>query len=196
MRSTNTVKLLAAASVIFVFVDVLPAFGQLAATATISSAPDGANFDYSILVKDTGTTNIGTFWFAWTPPGQPFEYDFLPSAPLATIQPTGWVAPTPSGIPGYSIEFYNVSGTAITPGQTGTFGFTSSATPAQLMGTSIGFPITTSFIYTGFPEVGAAAQVGPVFVPEPTSFLLAAMAGLSCAFAARQRWRSSHCHAG
>jgi hypothetical protein len=196
MRSSRLSTALAAASVIFFFVSVLPAFGQLTATATISSAPDGDNFDYSILVKDTGTTNIGTFWFAWTPPGQPFEYHFLPSAPLATIQPTGWVAPTQSGIPGYSIEFYNNSGSAITPGQTATFGFTSSATPAQLMGTSIGFPITTSFIYTGFPEVGAAAQVSPVFVPEPTSFVLAAMAGLSCAFAARQRWRRKRCQAG
>ncbi len=191
MRSRRLSKALAVASVLFFFVSALPAFGQLAATATISSVPDGANFDYSIQVKDTGTTNIGTFWFAWTPPGQPFEYDFLPTAPLATIQPTGWVAPTPSGIPGYSIEFYNVSGSAITPGQTATFGFASSATPAQLMATSIGFPITTSFIYTGFPEVGAAAQVGPVFVPEPTSLVLAAMAGLCCAFAARLRWRCS-----
>ena len=127
-----------------------PVFGQLAGTATISSAPDGANFDYTILLTNTGTTDIGTFWFAWTPPNQPLEYDFLLSSPLSTSEPVGWVGLASPGFPGYSIEYYNLFGSPISPGQTGTFLFTSSDTPSQLQGLSLGiFPITRSFIYVG-----------------------------------------------
>ena len=126
---------------------VTSAFGQLAATATISSVPNGGNFDYTILLTDTGTTDIATFWFAWTPPGQPIEYDFLPSLPLSTSQPTGWTGLISPGFPGNSIEYYNVSGSAISHGQTGTFHFTSSDSPAQLHGVVFGvFPVTESFV--------------------------------------------------
>src|SRR5690348_414067 len=82
-------------------------FGQLAATATIASVPDGPNFDYTISLTNTGSSNIGTFWFAWTPPGMPTEYDFLPSLPSSITQPAGWLGPPTPGFPGYSIEYYN-----------------------------------------------------------------------------------------
>ncbi len=156
---------------------VSPAFGQLAGTATIFGTPDGANYDYTISLKDTGSTNIGTFWFAWTPPGQPFEYDFLPSQPLSTTQPAGWIVGPFAGFPGYSIEYYNSTGSLIAPGATATFTFTSPDSPTTLQGTSFGFPITTSFIYAGNPEVGSDAQVSPVFVPEPSTY---AMLAVSC----------------
>ncbi len=171
-----------------VFLGIAPAFGALAATATIYGTPNGPNYDYTISVTDTGTTNIGTFWFAWTPPGQPIEYDFLPSLPTGMTQPAGWVGPASLGFPGYSIEYYNVSGSPITPGNTATFQFTSSDTPLQLQATTFGFPNTTSFIYEGAPEVGATARVNPVFVPEPSSAVLAA---IGCAGALRWRRRGS-----
>jgi len=154
-----------------------PAFGQLSATATISAVADGANFDYTISLTNTGSSNIGTFWFAWTPPGMPTEYDFLPSAPFAISQPTGWLGPASFGFPGYSIEYNynNNTGNAITPGNTATFSFTSPDSPTTLQGTTFGFPRTTSFIYAGAPEVGATAQVNPVFVPEPSAYALLAV---------------------
>jgi len=150
----------------------------LAATATISAAPnpDGVHFDYTIKLTDTGTTDIGTFWFAWTPPGQPVEYGFLPSSPLSTNQPAGWVAVVIPQFPGTSIDFQNLSGSAVSPGQTATFDFTSSDSPAKLQGLALGvFPITESFIYSGAPFVGTPAQVNPAFVPEPASGLLSAL---------------------
>ena len=153
-----------------------PGFAQLSATATISAVPDGVNFDYTISLTNTGSSNIGTFWFAWTPPGMPIEYDFLPSSPVSTSEPTGWAGPASFGFPGYSIEYYNVSGSLIGPGQTGTFGFTSPDSPTTLQGTTFGFPRTTSFIYAGAPEVGSTAQVNPVFVPEPSASALLAIA--------------------
>jgi PEP-CTERM motif len=166
---------------------VTSASGDLLATATISSAPNGGDFDYTISLTDTGTTNIGTFWFAWTPPGQPIEYDFLPSAPLATSQPAGWTGLISPGFPGTSIEYYNVSGNDISPGQTATFQFTSADTPAQLQGLAFGlFPITESFIYSGAPLVGTAARVDPVFVPEPSSLILAALSAIGFFWVARR----------
>jgi hypothetical protein len=175
-----------AAAVCLLFFFISSALAQESATATISSTPDGPDFDYTISLTNTGSTAIGTFWFAWTPPNQPFEYDFLPSSPLATSEPIGWVGPGSLGSPGYSIEYYNVSGSAISHGQTATFGFTSSDSPTTLQGTSLGFPITTSFIYTGAPEVGTAVEVSPVFVPEPSWLALALPLAL-IAVAARRR---------
>lgn len=150
---------------------ITPAFGDLAATATISAVANGPNFDYTVSLTNTGSTNIGTFWFAWTPPGMPTEYDFLPSAPFSISQPAGWLGPGSPGFPGYSIEYYNSTGSPIAPGQTGTFRFSSPDSPATLQGSTFGFPNTTSFIYEGNPLVGSTARVNPVFasVPEPGS---------------------------
>jgi hypothetical protein len=167
---------------------IAPAFGQLAGTATISATPNGPNFDYTMSLTNTGTTNIGTFWFAWTPPGMPIEYDFLPSAPFSISQPTGWLGPASFGFPGYSIEYYNSTGSLIAPGQTATFQFTSPDSPTTLQGSTFGFPNTTSFIYSGSPLVGSTAQVNPVLVPEPSTYALLAIgcAGL-LALLRRQR---------
>jgi len=169
-----------------------PAFGQLAGTATISDVQSGPNYNYTVQLKNTSaSTDIGTFWFAWTPPGDPTEYDFLPTAPSVAGQPTGWIGSISPGFPGTSIEFYNNTGSAITPGQTGTFTFTTTDSPATLQGFQFGsFPITDSFIYAGAPEVGSFAQVNPVFVvPEPSSIGLLAVG--CTAFLARRRNRKA-----
>src|SRR5271169_5122329 len=42
-------------------------------------------YHYQIEVTDTGTTDIGTFWFAWVP-GE----DFLPTMPRKVSSPSGW----------------------------------------------------------------------------------------------------------
>ena len=158
-----------------------PALGALSATATISSAPNGANTDYTIQLTNPAASgvSIGTFWFAWTPPGDPTEYDFLPSAPTPTGQPSGWIGLASAGFPGYSIEYSNSTGSLIAPGQTGTFQFTSPDSPATLKGLAFGiFPITESFVYATAPATqggipaGSFAQVNPVFTPEPSSLAL------------------------
>ena len=57
-----------------------------AASATIAVAPIGtAEFQYSITLTDTGTTAIGTFWFAWTS-----GHDLMATRPTTTTNPTQW----------------------------------------------------------------------------------------------------------
>jgi hypothetical protein len=179
-----------------------PALGALSGTATISSAPSGANYNYTIVLTNPSAsgTNIGTFWFAWTPPGDPVEYDFLPSNPTPTSQPAGWAGLSSLGNPGYSIQYYNVSGSLIAPGQTGTFQFTSADSPTVLQGLSFGiFPNTESFIYAAPPATpgglpaGSAARVDPVFVPEPSALALVAV---GCIGALCRRRRDTGAAAG
>src|SRR5437764_14888421 len=55
------------------------AFAALPASATISTPQTSAPFNYTITLNNTGTTDIGTFWFAWT--STPSTYDFLPTTP-------------------------------------------------------------------------------------------------------------------
>jgi hypothetical protein len=152
---------------------------DLSATATISTSSASAPYDYQVNVTNTGTTDIGTFWFAWTPPGQPIEYDFLPSVASIVSQPSGWLGYDVPGFPGHSLEFYNYTGAAIAPGETGLFEFTSADSPSTLAGTSFfDLPITTSVIYAGSPLVGTSAFVSVTAVPEPTSIVPAITGGV------------------
>src|SRR5262245_3035638 len=120
-------------------------FNQLTATT----------YQYSISLTDTGTTQIGTFWFSWLP-GQGYLTD-IPSF----TSPAGWSASITDGVPpanGYSILWS--AATPLLPGQTlAGFTFTSTMTPAEVFGTSTihpPTPVTTSTIYSGgiFSDAG------------------------------------------
>ena len=119
--------------------------------ADFTSTPNGANFNYAIALHNTGTTNIGTFWFAWIP-GQ----DYMANNPISVANPTGWTSAVTGGFPGDGYAIRWVASTApITPGNSLNFNFTSAETPAQLGGNSQFFtnpPEGTSFIYIGAPE--------------------------------------------
>jgi hypothetical protein len=106
------------------------------------------DYRYTITLKDTGTTPIGTFWFGWVPGA-----NFLPSKPQASA-PKGWADHVISG-GGYSIQWVaNSSASKLKAGHSMTFTFTSSAKPAAVFGASKTHPgtkVTTSFIYSGAP---------------------------------------------
>ncbi|MEJ0000750.1 MAG: hypothetical protein WDO13_17225 [Verrucomicrobiota bacterium] len=59
-----------------------------AASGTLTSEALGnGDFDYTIKLTNTGTNNLETFWFSWTPAG-----DFMPVSPTSVVSPTDWTA--------------------------------------------------------------------------------------------------------
>ncbi|MDB5333853.1 MAG: hypothetical protein JWP03_5004 [Phycisphaerales bacterium] len=136
---------------------------QLSLLSTTGSGA-GTVYHYSVTVNDTGTTNIGTFWFGWVP-GQ----DFLGSVPTNISNPPGWTSTvTGSGnhVDGSAIE-WSTSSNAITPGQSlGGFNFSSTDSPTVLAGNSPDFPGTpamTATVYSGgaFSDAGFQLVVAP-----------------------------------
>jgi uncharacterized repeat protein (TIGR01451 family) len=125
---------------------------SIVGNANFTSTPNGADFNYAITLHNTGTTNIGTFWFAWIP-GQ----DYMANNPISVANPAGWGSTVTGGYSGdgYAILWFNNGGAAITPGNSLNFNFTSAETPSQLGGNSQFFsnpPEGTSFVYIGAPE--------------------------------------------
>jgi hypothetical protein len=141
---------------------------NLTASGVISSTPDGANYDYSITVSNSGSSSaaVGTFWFAWIP--VPYE-DFLATRPISVTPPAGWTdSITHSGVSdGYGILFSaNSSADYVQPGSSLDFRFTSADTPASVDGDSSyypGTPVATSVVY---PQ-SAYSNGGQQFVATP-----------------------------
>ena len=157
--------------------------GPLTAAASYTAAADGSNFDYTITLANTsGSDVVGTFWFAWVP-GQ----DFMNVAPVSVTSPAGWQDAVTHGgsADGFAIQWKASSPSAsLPPGDTLSFGFTSSETPAQLAGNSPfhpSFPETTAFVYSGAPLQGDSDQflVSPAAVPEPSTLMLTGFSGFA-----------------
>jgi hypothetical protein len=130
------------------------------ASATITATPDGENWQYSIKLIDTGSTTVGTFWFAWVP-GE----DFLDTSPGSITSPTGWQEVVTHGgsNDGYAIQWKASSASdEIQSGGTLTgFSFVSSESPTALAGDSAfypGTPMLTTVVYEGEPLNGPGAQ--------------------------------------
>ncbi len=60
---------------------------SITATGVLTPVADGPNFDYTITLTYSSSSNacIGTFWYAW----QPGE-DLLHTNPISVTAPTGW----------------------------------------------------------------------------------------------------------
>ena len=58
----------------------------ISATATLSETQASAGvYNYALTLNNTGTTSIGTFWFAWVPGA-----GFLTTTPSSISSPAGW----------------------------------------------------------------------------------------------------------
>jgi hypothetical protein len=132
-------------------------------------------YRYSVTLHNTGTTNIGTFWFGWVvfPP----IYDLLPSLPSNVQSPAGWSGGglNDSIYGGYSTEW--IASTPLAPGQTlGGFTFDSVDSPSVLSGISPIFPLytaDTSWVYIGASQGDQGFRFQPLQqIPEPASLLL------------------------
>src|SRR5579859_6051510 len=136
------------------------ATAQINANVSYTSTQVGGSYQYDFTVTNTGTTNIATFWVAWTAAGYNgfgYPYDLLQGIPSVNSSPANWVgnpiADSPFG--GYSVEWYGF-GTSLAPGNTlSNFTFTVSDSPTQMAGPSIiGIPRSTSWVYVGSNQSG------------------------------------------
>lgn len=154
------------------------AMAALSATATITTMQTSPPYDYTVTLHNTGDTNLGTLWFAWT--DVPADYNFMPTIPTNVTGPAGWLLPvTHNGVSdGYGIQWYNRSGSPVPPGGMTTFGFRSNTSPATLAGTTIThgleFPVTSSVAYIG-PAFGDPGYYFVVTVVPPVTVLLGDM---------------------
>jgi PEP-CTERM motif len=160
----------------------------IGATATITSTQLGSNsYEYSLTLNNTGTTPIGTFWYAWIP-----GYNLLPSAPTQISSPSGWSAntnpPEPYGVA--SGQWVNTA-TPLQPGHSlSGFKFDSTDAPAAIFGnSSYGIPVGYSYVYIGAPETDPGALVIPTVVtPEPGTLGIM-LVGVAFAASRRRRRR-------
>ena len=169
----------------------------LSATATYSATPDATTpglYDYSLTLHNTGTTTIGTLWFAWVPGG-----DFLKPAPTNAIAPAGWTDNIfPNAATGGNSIRWVTSTDLLAAGQSlSGFSFDSTETPAQLLGTfpsgiGAGDPILTSFVYEAAPFGDPGKQfVATAATPEPGSLALLSTGLIGGATGLYRRFRSA-----
>ena len=150
------------------------------ATATISDVAAGGNFDYTITLFDSGTTDLRSFWYGWTTSG-----NNLPSDPTSAANSLGWA----NNLDGNSIQWEAGSGTALTPGKSATFTFVSSASPTAITagasGESVAYVNGIDFSQ-GSPGDSTGA-FSPVLeaAPEPSTVALLAVGAGIMAFALR-----------
>src|SRR5579871_3126942 len=65
----------------------------LSASATFTDTqPSPGVYDYDLTLNNTGTTDIGTFWFAWIPGA-----NFMTVTPTDIVSPAGWTATVIAG---------------------------------------------------------------------------------------------------
>jgi hypothetical protein len=152
------------------------------ASATISGVLSGGSYDYTITLLNTGTYNLNSFWYGWIQ----FLND-LPSVPTSPGNSLGWA----NTVAGNSIQWANVTGTALAPGQSGTFTFISTSTPAQMTAGIAGESVAYVNSITASQNVpgDSTAIFAPTLVaaPEPSSVGLL-MAGLVGLLIISRRW--------
>ena len=149
----------------------------ISASATISNTePTPGVWNYSMTLNNTGTTTLGTFWFAWVPGA-----GFLTATPSSISSPAGWTELSTNA--GDAIQWTTTTSLLAAGQSLSGFDFTSTESPTQLLGTFAGSPTgagagdpdLTSVSYTGAPLVGTASQFvvsAAAVTPEPGSLVL------------------------
>ncbi|HEY3763168.1 MAG TPA: PEP-CTERM sorting domain-containing protein [Verrucomicrobiae bacterium] len=164
---------------------VLVSRGQgVLASGTISSTQLGPDsWQYTIVLTDTGSTDISGFWYAWTPDVSPYFY--LPDENISNISgANGW-----TGYVDYnSIQFYDADdaddASALTPNESVSLTYDADFSPATLeatenSGLSVAYQDEIDGYYPG-PDFAVTAA------PEPSSLALLGTTILAMAVSGRR----------
>jgi hypothetical protein len=153
---------------------------------TISSQQVSANnWLYTITLTDTGSTPIGSLWYAWTPDVSPFFY--LPGTPTDISGTDGW---TGSAVEN-SIQYVDGVNGSLASGQSVDLTYEASFSPTQLAAAPNS---GLSVAYNGPIEGGPSTPdftITPVATPEPSSVGLFAAGCLGLALVGSQKLRKS-----
>lgn len=152
------------------------------AIATISGVQDGANFDYTVTLQNTGTFALNGFWYGWIQ-----FFNDLPTDPSSANNTLGWV----NSLDSNSIQYYNSgTGNALMPGQSATFTFVDSSTPTAI--TTGQSSESVAYVNDGIPDASQSEAgdstgiITPILVvPEPSSIGLLTVGALAMAFSVR-----------
>jgi hypothetical protein len=157
------------------------AFASLGGSVVVTpNTVSGGQYQYNGVLSNTGTTTIGTLWFAWVP-GQ----NFLAASPTVVTSPLGWsssIVHAGAG-DGYSILWTANSVAAYLPASANLTGFSfrSFTTPAGLAGPSLphpSFATLTSYVYSGGAFSDNGHQFVATVVPTPGTGGLLVLAAL------------------
>jgi hypothetical protein len=157
------------------------------ATATISGVQSGSDYDYTITLQNTGTTQLDTFFYGW--PG--FGPGSLTALPFNVGNSIGWNNVVTNGGPFSGIVFVGSSGNALAAGKSATFTFSSSESPTDIttspQGQSVAF-VGPLYYTPGTPGVSTPAfSPTLVVVPESTSTTFLAVCCLGAIILMRQK---------
>ena len=157
------------------------------ASATISGTAVTGGFDYTITLDNTGGTALKSFWYGWTQSGNNLAVN--PTTPGNSL---GWV----NTLDANSIMWGNGTGTALNPGNTATFTFFSTSTPAAITTAPSGESVAYVNGIT-FSQGVAGDSTGifsPVLVasPEPSSIALLAFGSLGLLAGGWRKLRAQH----
>lgn len=135
------------------------------ASATISAVQNGAIWDYTITLDNTGSDALNSFWFGWTTSG-----NNLPSNPTSGGNSLSWL----NKLDNNSIQYENtLGGSALASGDTATFTFVDATAPATLIagasGESVAFTSDTIQFNEGDAGESTAVFTPVLTVPEPST---------------------------
>jgi hypothetical protein len=153
-------------------------------SATISNQQLGpSDWLYTITLTDTGTTDISSLWYAWTPDVSPFFY--LPSGTISNISgDNSWTGSTVANSIQYIDNGNTDNGNGLTQGQSVNLMYEASFSPSQLAAAPHS---GLSVAYEGAVDASSSTpDFTVVAAPEPSSLGLLATGLAGLAFAGRR----------
>ncbi len=157
------------------------------ASATISGVQSGGNWDYTISLQNTGTTQLDSFWYAWTQDGNNLSVN-----PSSAGNSLGWA----NDLDNNSIQYVGSSGDALAAGQSATFTFVSTEDPSEITtspsGESVAYVNGIDFSQGSAGDSTGVFSPTLISTPEPSTYALMAVGGFGLFLTGRinKLWRS------